>query len=219
MNKKIILENINMKPRKVDFSYRIILLGNYDAGKTNFILRYVNNTYDSMTLRTIGIDFSIKQVTLNDGKTARIRICDTESSERFKSIISSQFRTMNGFIIMYNITRRESFENAINWLEDIRIYSNANTNNIAFVGNRVDIDENNDSYYKREILTEEGQKFAEDNNLLFFETSNLTGFNVNECFNALINRIYENDPNKNKLINNVELKLKKDRPGKRGCLK
>ena len=167
--------------------------------------------------RTIGIDYSTKQVTLYDGKKAKIRICDTESTERYKYILTNQFRIMNGFIIMYNITRRESFENAINWLEDIRMYGNSN--NIAFVGNRVDVDENNDSYYKREITTEEGHKFAEDNNLLFFETSNLTGFNVNECFNALINRIYENDPNKNKLRNNIELKLKQYRPRKRGCLK
>ena len=209
-----------MKQTKWDFSYRIILLGNYDAGKINFIMRNVYNTYNSMTLRTIGIDYSTKQVALCDGKKARIQLCDTESTERYKFILTSQFRMMNGFIIMYNITRRESFENAINWLEDIRIYANSNNiNNIAFVGNRIDVDQNNDYYYKREISTEEWQKFAEDNNLLFFETSNLTGFNVNECFNALINRIYENDPNKNKLENNIELKLKQKRPGKRGCLK
>ena len=209
-----------MKQTRWDFSYRIILLGNYDAGKTNFIMRNVYNTYDSMTLRTIGIDFSTKQVTLCDGKKARIQLCDTESTERFKFILTSQFRMMNGFIIMYNITRRESFENAKNWLKDIRIYANPNNiNNIAFVGNRADVDGNNDYYYKGEISTQEGLKFADDNNLLFYETSNLTGFNVNECFNALINRIYENDPNKNKLRNNIELKLKKGRPGKRGCLK
>ena len=209
-----------MKQKREDFIYRIILLSQYDSGKTNFILRYVNNTYDSMSLRTMGFDFYIKRVALSDGKTAKIQIWDTASGERSRSMIFSNIRMMNGFIIMYDITRRESFESAKNWLEDIRIYGNSNNiNNIAFVGNRADVDENNDSYYKREISTEEGQKFAEDNNLIFFETSNLTGFNVNECFNALINRIYENDPNKNKLENNIELKLKQKRPGKRGCLK
>ena len=209
-----------MEQKREDFIYRIILLSQYDSGKTNFILRYVNNTHNSMTLRSIGLDPYIKRVTLSDGKTAKIKIWDTASGERSRSMITSHIRMMNGFIIMYDITIRESFESAKNWLEDIRIYGNSNNiNNIAFVGNRVDVDENNDSYYKREISTQEGQKLAEDNNLLFFETSNLTGFNVNECFNALINRIYENDPNKNKLENNIELKLKQKRPGKRGCLK
>ena len=209
-----------MRQKKEDFIYRIILLSQYDSGKTNFILRYVNNTYNSMTLRTIGMDYSIKRVTLNDGKTAKIQIWDTASGERSKNMITNQLRMMNGFIIMYNITEKKSFETAKNWLEDIRIHVNSNNiNNIAFVGNHVDVDENNDYYYKREISTEEGQQFAEDNNLLFFETSNLTGFNVNECFNALINRIYENDPNKNKLENNIEIKFKQNRPGKRGCLK
>jgi len=209
-----------MKQKRENFIYKIILLSQYDSGKTNFILRYVDNTYDSMTLRTLGLDYSIKRVTLNDGKTAKIQIWDTVSGERARSMITSQIRIMNGFIIMYNITRRESFENAKNWLEDIRIYANSNNiNNIAFVGNHADADENSDSYHKREISTEEGQRFAEENNLIFFETSNLTGFNVNECFTALINRIYENDPNRNKLENNIELKLKRNRPGKRGCLK
>ena len=140
-----------------------------------------------MTLRTIGIDYRIKLVTLCDYKKARIQLYDTESTERYKYILTRQFRMMNGFIIMYNITRRDSFESAINWLEDIRIYANSNNiNNIAFVGNCVDVDKNNDYYYKREISTEEGQKFAEDNNLLFFETSNLTGFNPFSYFNYIL---------------------------------
>ena len=207
-----------MEKKRKDFRYNIILLGNYDSGKTNFILRLEGKTYDSMTLRTVGIDSSFNIVKLNDGKIARIKIFDTASTERYKYSITSIFRIMNGFIIMYNITERRSFENAINWLQDIRNYT-INTN-IAFVGNHVDVDENNDSYHKRVISTEEGLKFAEDNNLLFFETSNITGFNVNECFNALINRIYENDPNKNKIEdNNIELKLERKRPRKRGCLK
>jgi small GTP-binding protein len=127
-----------MSQKKQDFVYGIILLGNNDAGKTNFILRYVKNTYDSKTLRTIGIDFIVKFVTLFDGKKAKIRIFDTESTEHFKSIIRNHFRMMDGFIIMYNITRRESFENATNWLREIRDYKD--NNNIAFVGNHVDVD-------------------------------------------------------------------------------
>ena len=74
-------------------------------------------------------------------------------------------------------------------------------------------------YDRREISTEEGQKFAEDNNLLFFEASNITKININECFNALINRIYENDPKRNRNENKDNFKLGQNRPAKRGCLK
>ena len=95
-----------MKQKREDFIYRIILLSQYASGKTNFILRYVNNTHDSMTLRTMGLDYSIKRVILSDGKTAKIQIWDTASGERSRSMITSHIRMMNGFIIMYNITRR-----------------------------------------------------------------------------------------------------------------
>ena len=197
--------------------YKIIILGGYVVGKTNFILRYVENTFATNTISTIGMDYRIKKVTLNDGKIAKIQIWDTCSMERAESMITRYFKGANGFIIMYNITERNSYEKALNWLRNIRNYTN--NNNIAFVGNYVDKEDSNDYYYKRVITTEEGQKFAEDNNLLFFETSNLTGFNVNECFNALINRIYENDLNKNKYKSKFELKYGINRTGKRGCLK
>jgi len=72
-----------MKQIKNQIFYQIMLLGNYDSGKTNFILRYVDNTFNSNTLRTIGMDYRIKRVTLNDGKEAQIQIWDTCSSERF----------------------------------------------------------------------------------------------------------------------------------------
>ena len=201
-----------MKQIKKEIFYKIMLLGNYDSGKTNFILRYVDNTHNSNTLRTIGMDYRIKRVTLNDGKEAQIQIWDTCSSDRYNHISRLYYNRINGFIIMYNVTMRESFENARNCLREIRDHTN--NDNIVLVGNHADVD-NNNYYYQREISTKEGQKFAEDNNLLFFETSNITGFNVNECFNALINRIYENDPNKI----NIELELRQNRPGKRGCLK
>ena len=202
---------------KTDYFYKIVLLGDYDAGKTNFIYRYFDMMYNFQELKTIGLDYKIKRITLDVGKTVKLQIWDTPSSERFDSITKISFSRANGFIIMYNITRERSFERAKGWLREIRDYSD--NNNIAFVGNHVDIDDNSDYYDKREISTEEGQKFAEDNNLLFFEASNITKINVNECFNALINRIYENDSNKSKYQKNIQLKLRKNRIGKRGCLK
>ena len=213
-----------MEEKKEEILYKIVLLGDYDAGKTRFIRRYVGDIYDSNMFSTIEFDFKIKRVTLNDGKTAKIQIWDTASGERYKFIIANNFRGAKGFIIMYNIAWRKSFEIAKEWLKDLRDYTD--TNNIALVGNYVNEEEDsnsyynsNDYYYIRKISTEEGQKFAEDNNLLFFETSIKTGHNVNECFDALINRIYENDPNKGKHHNKIKLKLEHNRIGKKGCLK
>jgi len=202
---------------KPDYFYKIVLLGDYDAGKTNFIYRYFDMNYNFRELKTIGLDYKIKRITLDNGKKVKLQIWDTPSSERFDSITKISFTRANGFIIMYNITKQRSFERAKGWLREIRDYSD--NNNIAFVGNHADIGNSNLYYDRREISTEEGQKFAEDNNLLFFEASNITKININECFNALINRIYENDPKRNRNENKDNFKLGQNRPAKRGCLK
>ena len=202
-----------MNQKTKEIIYKILLLGNNFSGKTCFMIRCVENTYRATFLSTIGLDYRTKKVILNNGATAKIQIWDTASADRYDHITRQYFYRTNGFILMYNMTRRESFEKAAYWLREIRNFTD--NNNIVLVGNHADIDDSYHYYQKREISREEGQKFAEDNNLLFFETSNLTGLNVNECFDALINKIYENDPNRD----NIELELGLNRPGKRGCLK
>ena len=133
------------------------------------------------------MDFKIKNVTLNDGKIAKIQIWDSNSFRSGEGMNKIYFKGANGFIIIYNITDNDSFEKAKYWLDQVRDY--LDNNNIAFVGNYLDKEDISDYDNMRKISTEEGKKFAEENNLLFFETSNITGFNVNECFNSLINRI------------------------------
>ena len=140
------------------------------------------------------MDFKIKNVTLNDGKIAKIQIWDSNSFRSGEGMNKIYFKGANGFIIIYNITDNDSFKKAKYWLDQVRDY--LDNNNIAFVGNYLDKEDISDYDNMRKISTEEGKKFAEENNLLFFETSNITGFNVNECFNSLINRIHENAINK-----------------------
>ena len=189
--------------------YNIILLGDYDAGKTNFIKRYINNTHNEMTGYIISLDYKIKIITLPNGDNVKLKIWDTASQKRFIGLTKAYLKRANGFILLYNITSSESFETAKRWLRIIR--EETNNNNIALVGNHIDTE------YERIVLKEEGEDFANDNNLLFFETSSIQGINVNECFFALVNEIYRNDP---KIINKSEkYKLINKRPRKTGCLK
>jgi len=201
-----------MNQKTKEIIYKILFLGHNCSGKTSFIRRYIEDTFVKSYLSTVGLDFRVKKLTLSSGAKVKIQIWDSSGDERYNTITRQYFNRANGFIIMYNITRRDSFEKVAFWLREIRNYTN--NNNIVLVGNCVDLDYNTSYNKKREISTEEGRKFAEDNNLFFFETSSLTGHNVKECFEALINRIYENDPNKNK----IEFELERNR-GKRGCLK
>ena len=158
------------------------------------------------------MDYRIKKVTFNDGVTALIQLWDTSSSNYHKPFIRHYLKVSNGFIIMYNIAIRQSFENAEYWLKEIR--DDTTNNNIVLVGSHIDVDKSND-YYHRWISTEEGKKLAEDYNVNFYENSNKTGYNVNEYFDTLINRKYENETTSN----NIKLDLLQNKSRRRICLK
>ena len=101
-----------MEKKKEEIIYKILLVGNNDSGKTSFIFRLIDNAYDPKILKTIGLDYRIKKVKLNDGVIALIQLWDTSSFDHEKIIARSYLKGANGFIVMYNITIRYSFENA-----------------------------------------------------------------------------------------------------------
>ena len=206
--------------KKIEPIYKIVVLSIDYCGKTSFITRYLDNIYDGNNLTTYGVDFKTKTHLLKNGTKIKVQIWDTASGERNMSFNRIFIKNAKGIIILYDISKRASFDDAKYYLREIKEYP-INDNVIALVGNKLDLD-NNDyiSYQTREITTEEGQNFANENNLLFFEVSAKNGTNVDKCFNDLIERIYEKEQNNNNesgII--IENKIKSKRPAKRGCLK
>ena len=192
---------------EISHFYKIIITSIYDSGKTNFCLRYIENKHERNTLRTMGCDFFIKNIVLDNGESAKIRLIDTQSGERFWPTTNHLFKNVDGIIILYDITNRDTFETAINWSRRAKEDSDKV---IAIIGNKIDLEN------MRQVTTEEGQNFANTYNFIFYETSTLNGFNVNECMKTIIQRIYEKDEKKAfPKINN----LRKKRPRKEGCLK
>ena len=160
-----------------DFIFKVLLLGNSDVGKSSLILRYVDQTWSDSFVPTIGVDFKVKSLVI-DNKKIKMQIWDTAGQERFRNVISSYFRGSHGIFVIYDITNRDSFKNLENWLLEIEKNSNQNVLKIL-VGNKKDLEED------REIKTEEGQSFADRNGMQFMETSAKMNINVNETFEAL----------------------------------
>ena len=202
--------------------YKIILIGDTNVGKTSIIAKYLTGTFPhpNNTIPTIAAEFATKIIQIKEGGYIKAQIWDTAGQERYKSITYHHYRKSAGGLIVYDITKRSSFENVTTWLKDLKDLADEKCI-IALVGNKLDIDYNFDSYYRREVTTEEGQKYAEENNLLFYETSGKDGINVNEFFNDFIERIFHNDP-EIKGINtttNLNNTIINERQPKRGCLK
>lgn len=110
-----------------------------------------------------------------DDKLVKLQIWDTAGQESFRSITRSYYRGAAGALLVYDITRRDTFSHLSRWLEEARQHAQSNMV-IMLIGNK------NDLEHRRAVSTEEGQAFADANGLIFMETSAKTAFNVESAF-------------------------------------
>ena len=144
------------------------------VGKSNILSRYAKNTFKPNHEITKGCEFMAKNIQLKD-KIIRIQIWDTAGQESFRSITRSYYKNSTCAFIVYDITFKKTFDNVIIWLNECRDMCYKNIL-ICLIGNKIDLED------KREVTFEEGENFAKENNLLFFETSAKNGNNINEIF-------------------------------------
>lgn len=171
----------------IDYIFKIILIGDSNSGKTSLITRYVNNTFDSKHLCTIGVDFMMKKVVINN-KTIKLQIWDTAGMEKYKQITSSYYRGAQGAIVVFDLSSNKSFFSVKKWIDDFFQISGSKPNSkvIILVGNKSDLKE------ERQVSKEEINSFVEINaNIAYFDTSAKTGDGVNEMFKVIIEQLIE----------------------------
>lgn len=164
--------------------FKVILIGDWGVGKSNIILRITQDAFDPDSRTTIGVEFSQKVIELNKKKVI-IQIWDTAGQDRYRAITSAYYRAAVGAILVYDISKRTSFESLNTWVNEI--YANtAETITVMLLGNKVDLSSN------REVATEEGKAFAKRYNFLFAEASALSGQNIQESFESMVKNVYSN---------------------------
>lgn len=99
------------------------MIGNSGVGKTNILLRYCENNFNTAHMTTIGIDFKIKTIQVDD-KRIRLQIWDTAGQERFKTVTQAYYKGCMGIFIIYSITDLKSFQAIEHWISQAKTYSN-----------------------------------------------------------------------------------------------
>ena len=162
--------------------YKILLLGDSAVGKSCLLLRYCDDSFQDIHLATIGLDFRLKTLNLDNNKKIKAQIWDTAGQDRFRAITKNYYRGANGILLIFDITDRSSFEHIRNWIEQIKEEAPEQII-IYLVGNKID-NQNN-----RVVTNEEAKKVAEEFKLKYYETSAKNNINVDTTFLDLIKEI------------------------------
>lgn len=167
----------NQEDTETDFDYlfKIVLIGDAGVGKTAIVHRFKYNTFVERHASTIGVDFTIKTMQVDD-KRIKLQIWDTAGQERFRTITQSYYRSANGVVLVYDIATADSFKNLGRWLEDVKKYAGKCLHQML-VGNKCDL------HYRREVTVDEAKNFVTHYGIGdTLETSAKENSNIEEAF-------------------------------------
>ncbi|XP_077213805.1 RAB GTPASE HOMOLOG B18 [Tasmannia lanceolata] len=167
-----------------DYLFKLLLIGDSGVGKSSLLLSFTSDSFEDLS-PTIGVDFKVKIVTIGD-KKLKLAIWDTAGQERFRTLTSSYYRGAQGVIMVYDVTRRETFTNLSDiWAKEVDLYSTNQDCIKMLVGNKVDKEN------ERVVTKKEGIDFARQCGCLFLECSAKTRVNVEQCFEELVLKILD----------------------------
>lgn len=167
--------------------FKLVLLGESAVGKSSLVLRFVKGQFHEYQESTIGAAFLTQTVSLDDTTIIKFEIWDTAGQERYHSLAPMYYRGAQAAIIVFDITSADTFTRAKNWVKELQRQANPNIV-MALAGNKSDLAQ------KRVVTTEEATEYAEENQLIYFETSAKTGNNVVDIFLAIAKKLPKSDP-------------------------
>uniref|UniRef100_A0A8C3P2H9 Ras-related protein Rab-25 n=2 Tax=Timaliidae TaxID=9173 RepID=A0A8C3P2H9_9PASS len=165
-----------------NFVFKVVLIGESGVGKTNLLSRFTRNEFNHDSRTTIGVEFSTRTILVGDA-VVKAQIWDTAGLERYRAITSAYYRGAVGALVVFDITKHQTYDVVDRWLKELYDHAEASIV-VMLVGNKTDLAE------AREVPMEEAKMFADNNGLLFVETSALDSTNVEEAFETILKEIF-----------------------------
>ena len=169
---------------KLDFQYKILILGDATVGKTSILIRYVDDIFDPNSISTLGVDVRYKFVILKN-KKIRMDIWDTAGQERFKNITRNYFKGAHAVIFVFDVNNKKTLAKLKFWIDDSNDHVSKDTIKII-VGNKIDTED------KRVVKQEQIKSLKNKYNMEVFETSAKDGRGVTEIFTHILNNLIKN---------------------------
>ncbi|XP_037435488.1 ras-related protein Rab11A-like [Triticum dicoccoides] len=171
------------KEGEIDYVFKVVVVGDSAVGKTQLLGRFAKDQFFLDSKSTIGVEFQTRTLILHR-KQVKAQIWDTAGQERYRAVTSAYYRGALGAMVVYDVTRRATFDHVPRWVEELRAHADGSTV-VALVGNKADAPP-----HRREVPADEAARFAEEQGLFFSEASALTGDNVERAFLALLEEVF-----------------------------
>ena len=175
-----------VEKEKKRFEAKLVLLGDVNVGKTSIASRYCKNSFNEHHINTIGGAYQQQKVVLNNGSMVKLHIWDTSGQERFRAMTNLYYRDAQVAILTYDITNESSFASINFWIEELKFKVENENMILCLVGNKSDATQD-----ERKVSTTKAKNYAQENNMLFYETSAKTGEGIKDLFVTIVNKVYE----------------------------
>ena len=166
-----------------EMMFKVVLVGDSFVGKTNIMSKYLKDEFHEDSKATVGVEFGSKQFTI-EGHPIKAQIWDTAGQERYKAITSAYYKGAKGAFVVYDITRKSSFESIDKWVNDLTATADKKIT-IVVIGNKSDLED------QRQVPKENGEEKAAKLEVAFLETSAFSGENLDKAFELMMNEIYK----------------------------
>ncbi|KAH6829123.1 RAB GTPase-like protein A1E [Perilla frutescens var. hirtella] len=166
-----------------DYLFKVVLIGDSGVGKSNLLARFTRNEFSQDSKSTIGVEFATRSIRVHD-KVVKAQIWDTAGQERYRAITNAYYRGAVGALLVYDVTRQSTYENARRWLKELQSHTDCNIV-IMLVGNKADLG------HLLAVPTQQARDFAEREKLFFIQTSALEALNVDQAFTQVLTQIHQ----------------------------